>query len=176
MATRALIARKTENGWEARYHHWDGYPSGLGATLYDIYGRVFQGDIDLMLKTLLDDHPAGWSTINGADWDLEPGFNEYRSDRDDNLVDRPQCYCHGDRDEEEWFFTSDGKDFGGAEYCYVIDPDNLSMDVLERIYCEDGTHATQFFGQDANNVGLPAYWKEIGKVEFNGVEPEWGEM
>lgn len=27
-----------------------------------------------MLKFLIDEHPAGWSTINGADFSLEPGF------------------------------------------------------------------------------------------------------
>jgi hypothetical protein len=38
----------------------------------------FHGDADKMLKTLIDDHPAGWSTINGADWSVKPGYNEYK--------------------------------------------------------------------------------------------------
>ena len=34
MSTRSLIARKTEDGFEGTYHHWDGYPTGLGYTLW----------------------------------------------------------------------------------------------------------------------------------------------
>lgn len=76
MSTRAAIARpngESESGaprFKGRYHHWDGYPSGLGATLFEIYRSVFDRDIEAMLKMLLDKHPAGWSTINGADWSL----------------------------------------------------------------------------------------------------------
>lgn len=78
MATRAAIARP--NGqpgtFVGRYHHWDGYPTALGATLFTIHRTVFDGDTERMLTTLLDEHPAGWSTINGADWSLEPGYAE----------------------------------------------------------------------------------------------------
>ena len=79
MSTRAAIARAVDKGdggihFEGRYHHWDGYPTGLGATLYEAYNGFFQRDLDAMLKYLVDDHPAGWSTINGSDFSLEPGF------------------------------------------------------------------------------------------------------
>lgn len=74
MATRGLIARKTATGLQGRYHHWDSYPSGLGQTLYTLYHGHFQGDLEKMLAVLIDEHEAGWSNINDADFSLTPGF------------------------------------------------------------------------------------------------------
>ena len=75
MSTRGAIARLKDNeSWEGRYHHWDSYPSGLGATLFQLIRSEQLGDLKATLTTLLDDHPAGWSTINGADWSLTAGF------------------------------------------------------------------------------------------------------
>ena len=77
MSTRAAIARWTNiaNGeWAGRYHHWDGYPCGLGATLYHLVRRRVIGDLEMTIQMLVDEHPAGWSTINGADWSKQPGY------------------------------------------------------------------------------------------------------
>ena len=73
MATRSEIFGPDGRG---RYHHWDGYPTALGKTLWSLYHNHFKRNIQEMRKVLLEDHPAGWSTINEADWSLEPGFNE----------------------------------------------------------------------------------------------------
>lgn len=71
MATRGAIARLNGNGgFKGAYHHWDSYPEGLGKTLYHLYHGFFKRDLEAMLKYLIDDHPAGWSTINGADFSL----------------------------------------------------------------------------------------------------------
>ena len=72
MSTRSVIARKKDQGFAGVYHHWDGYPSGVGATLWRIYREYFDCDTDAMLRVLIDAHPAGWSTIN-EDWTLPPG-------------------------------------------------------------------------------------------------------
>lgn len=68
------------SGFAGRYHHWDGYPSGLGATLYELaQGPSPFPTVDDMLRVLIDEHPSGWSTINGADWTLPIGYvNEHR--------------------------------------------------------------------------------------------------
>lgn len=71
MSTRGVIARKDGDGFTGRYHHWDSYPSGLGRTLYQ---WAHQMPRDRMLHLLLDEHPAGWSTIVGTDPSLTPGF------------------------------------------------------------------------------------------------------
>jgi DNA-directed RNA polymerase subunit N (RpoN/RPB10) len=79
VSTRAGIARwtdKTKKEWAGRYHHWDGYPSGLGATLYQLVRSKTLGDLSTTLRVLIDDHPAGWSTINGADWGKRPGYED----------------------------------------------------------------------------------------------------
>jgi hypothetical protein len=78
-STPAAITRWTnrpDHEWAGRYHHWDGYPWALGATLFDLVRQCTLGDLATTLRGLIDDHPAGWSTINGADWALRPGFTE----------------------------------------------------------------------------------------------------
>lgn len=71
MSTRGVIARPNGDGFVGRYHHWDSYPSGLGKTLYDWAQQL---PLDRMLRLLLDEHPAGWSTIVRTDPALAPGF------------------------------------------------------------------------------------------------------
>jgi hypothetical protein len=169
MSTRSIIARELGSEspmqWEGRYHHWDGYPAGVGATLFDMYnghfGR-FEKDIGGMLEFLIDEHPAGWSTINEADFSKEPGFGS----------GGPECYCHGDRNEEGCLYTNNSKSFAGAEYCYVINADDHTMAVLERVY-EDGSRAVQFFGVDASDVAENVRWKIIAVVNLDGPEPNW---
>jgi len=79
MSTRGVIARQNGDGFVGRYHHWDSYPSGLGKTLYDWAQRM---PLDRMLRLLLDEHPAGWSTIVGKDPTMTPGFvDDYDVDR-----------------------------------------------------------------------------------------------
>ena len=72
MSTRSVIARKTETGFIGSYHHWDGYPSGLGSTLFELRNIWYSGDTERMLRYLIDEHPAGWSTIC-ADWSKPAG-------------------------------------------------------------------------------------------------------
>ncbi len=100
MSIRGVIARPIEGGWEGRYHHFDSYPTGLGKALFDAYHATFEPDVAFMQKVLIDEHPAGWSNIIGADWSLDPGYVNYGGRSADD-AHRPQCYCHGDRSEPE---------------------------------------------------------------------------
>ena len=77
MSTRGVIARQNGSGFIGRYHHWDSYPEGLGKTLYDWAQRM---PLDRMLHILLDEHPAGWSTIVDTDPTLDPGYVEVNDD------------------------------------------------------------------------------------------------
>lgn len=165
MSTRAAIARPTSNEGEAisfagTYHHWDGYPTGLGSTLFELYRGHFNRDLDAMLKFLIDDHPGGWSTINGKDLSLPPGFTEMKSGvpSDPCAVEGcqygafqhapgqyqkvkhtyvpkplpPECYCHGERSEEGWVVTQENASGSGCEYVYVLKqtPDGAVMLIL----------------------------------------------
>lgn len=96
MSTRGAIARSTDLGWAGVYHHSDSYPTGLGAFLHDAYRAQFDGDLVAMQKVLLDDHPAGWSSVLGSDLRKPAGFQDPLVSYDPS---RPRCYCHGDRSD-----------------------------------------------------------------------------
>jgi len=166
MSTRAAIVRTTgESTFEGAYHHWDGYPEALGKTLFELHRGHFRGDLAAMVKFLIDDHPAGWSTINEADFTLVPGFREhgYR-----DSPHGPKCYCHGDRAETANTVTQDNAANIGCEYVYMFDAKAGTMTVLSSYY-ETGTKMIGAFG-----CGDPdALWKPIAVVDLAGDEPDW---
>jgi hypothetical protein len=146
MATRGMIAFGTsETSFEGRYHHWDSYPSGLGKTLYDLYNGHFQRDLDAMKRVLFDEHPGGWSTINDKDWSLEPGFGHGDGDR-------PQCYCHGDRDEGPYepYTPSTFEE----EWGYIVTPDRQMLIIRP-------------------SQSKPLTQRLVGVVVLDGPEPDW---
>jgi hypothetical protein len=148
MATRALIGRLT--GWDGNYpmgegvyHHWDGYPAGLGAVLFKLFRDEYQGDMEKMLKEIVDDHPGGWS---------------YLADRD--------CYCHT-RGEEM------ARGFGdlrwasrcGCEWAYLFTvQDGKPMMVVAR-------HLAEW--DDRSGKLLREWWESVGIVSLDGEEPDW---
>lgn len=170
MATRAVIARATgDQTFEGVYHHWDGYPSALGATLFELYNKEFDQNSERMLKVLIDDHKAGWSTINKADFTLASGFYEDR--KRDN---RPQCYCHGDRSEPANLLTERTASGCGCEYAYVFRKTDAGNDemLVRSSYRDNGSKMIGAFG-----AGDPAAtWRTIGVVLLNGAEPDWKAM
>lgn len=126
MATRGCIARKTNSGFTGVYHHWDSYPSELGKTLYSLYNGHFNKNIDNMLSFLIDGHPAGWSSVNDCDFNFPAGFGG----------DGPQCYCHGERAEEEDFLDENILDeelHRGIEYIYIFNKENMEIITTEKI-------------------------------------------
>jgi hypothetical protein len=182
MSTRSCIARVTGEGkFTGVYHHWDGYPTALGATLYDLYHDHFNCDLDAMLKYLIDAHPAGWSTINGADFNLPAAYD---SDRRGD-PHGPACFCHGGRQEKAQPVTQD--DDMGMEWAYVFDEEKRVMYVLERLYTDNagegeeifsgkkvpnlaGKHMTGMFGFGAEGKQL---WADAATVELDNDPPDW---
>lgn len=149
MSTRGAIARpiaeSATGGWEGRYHHFDSYPTGLGKTLWALHFGFFDRDIAAMTKYLIDDHPAGWSTINGRDLSLTPGFIEYGRKHNHREQDRALCYCHGDRSEEhDNLIRCDGVACTGStcdplfiEWAYVLHPEGMSIYTMDKVAGED---------------------------------------
>ena len=171
MGTRGAIARLTDKGFEGRYHHWDSYPSGLGETLFQLYNGHFKKDLKVMLKTLIDDHPAGWSTIC-KDWAQQPGFLEYDNRKklpeNDPKLNRPECYCHGDRKEKAWLVTQDNASDSGCEWVYAFDVNNGIMHIMSS-FNEDNTKMIGAFG-----CGNPkAKWLTVKEVDLNKKAPYW---
>ena len=130
MGTRATIAKQTEkNAYIGRYIHFDGYPSGVGK---GIINALEHFGLTKGKEVLLDEHPAGWSNIASCDWTQEIGYVE---SIDAPNRDRPMCYCHGDRNEEEWLIDSaDSENDGWAEWVYVFNDSINSLMVYKKNY------------------------------------------
>lgn len=126
MSTRSIIARQKGDGWEGRYCHYDGYPSGVGATIHRLYQEHFGRDAEAMLRVLIDEHPGGWCAIDDTDFSITPGYINRPSEGNRK---QPQCFCHGDRHEMSPLLTSCGWDI---EWLYIIQatPDGDIMRVL----------------------------------------------
>ena len=158
MSTRGAIARVKGDGFVGVYHHWDSYPKWLGKTLWELYHGHFKGDLEAMLTVLIDQHPAGWSTINNKDFTKEPGFG---------AGEQPECYCHGDRQEEANPVTDKDAAGIGCEWVYVFN-DQKQMLVLASVN-GDGSKMIGMFGQ-----GNPdAKWCIQAIIELDGEEPDW---
>ena len=169
MSTRGAIGRITSKEGEpitfsCRYHHWDSNPESLGQTLFKLFKGHFKRDINAMLKMLIDDHPAGWSTINDADFALPAGYKNIG--KDDSKP--PQCYCHGDRHEKKTYVTEKDASDIGCEYVYAFTKDGKKMIILSS-YCKNGDKMIGAFGCGDPN----AIWKPIAEIDLDGKEPDW---
>lgn len=157
MSTRGVIARKTEDGFCGVYHHWDSYCDGLGATLFEVFNGHFKRDMGAMLKYLIDEHPAGWSTINGRDFAKEPGYDS----------DGPNCYCHGTRSEKGNVITQNNASNCGCEWAYVFSGES-TMEIYSS-YKSDGRKMIGAFG-----MGDPqACWCLCDTIDLSKAEPDW---
>lgn len=159
MSTRSAIARVHGDGFKGVYHHWDGYPTALGATLYQEAQKRPLGEL---LTLLIDAHPAGWSSINGADLSKPAGYREGGVDGGG-----PICHCHGGRSGEAWPVTHESD--AGMEWAYVFSEEGRTMAVLEPTEA-DGGHRTGMFGTIGEG---PAGWAACGIVQLDGPEPAW---
>lgn len=162
MGTRGIIARiDKKRGFAGNYHHWDSYPTQLGATLWKLYHGHFQQNLKQMLKVLIDDHPAGWSTINGADFNLPPGWHNAGSGHTN-----PTCYCHLDRHREGRVIYPE--DDYGAEWVYVFNEQENTMSVLMAID-KAGIHTIGAFGTNPGRQD----WRALASFSLDGPEPNW---
>jgi hypothetical protein len=148
MATRALIGKLT--GWDGQYpmgegvyHHDDGYPTRLGALLFRLFRDKYEGNMERMLKEIVDDHLGGWSSL-----------------------EREDCYCHARGEgmddgfgDLEWAIRS------GCEWAYLFEiQDGKPMMVVARCLTEC---------DDLRGVILREWWESIAIVPLDGGEPDW---
>ena len=168
MSTRGCIARlrrKVPLEFEGVYHHWDSYPSGLGRTLFHLRNADFARDTEAMLRALIDQHPAGWSTVNGATFSKTPnaGNNGPQVEGTDGT---PKCYCHGGRNEQSWSVTQRNAAGSGVEYAYAFAG---SIMLVIGSYCSDGEKMIGMFGSGDDE----AVWRVIAEIDLDGSEPDW---
>ncbi|MBI3334041.1 hypothetical protein HYZ97_01000 [Candidatus Pacearchaeota archaeon] len=144
---RGAIARVTGEGFRGIYHHRDSYPSSLGKTLWDTYQKV--GDLETILDCLIDQHPGGWSSLEGA----------------------ARCYCHRDWDKgdsEGWEVNQSNASRLGVEWVYAFDVPNNTMLVI-RSFNPSGAKVIGAFG-----LGNPdALWSVVATIDLKGIEPDW---
>ncbi len=168
MSTRSAIARVNGDGFKGVYHHWDGYPTGLGATLYQ---EAQKRPLGALLTLLIDEHPAGWSTINGADLSKPAGYLDVMAKAQAADVPDgekpPECYCHGGRSEEAAPVTHETD--SGMEWAYVFSEEAATMAVCERVE-PDGGHRVGMFGTIGEGS---ANWAVRDIVQLDGPEPNW---
>jgi hypothetical protein len=107
---------------------------------------------------LIDDPPAGWSSINEADWSVPPGYGG----RSRNDKSRAQCYCHGERSEDVQDVTEANAAHAGCEYVYAFDKeDNKDIMLVLASYVGERKMIGMF------GMGNPnAEWKVIGKIDL----------
>ena len=126
MATRARIAFETQKGEiVSAYHHWDGYPAGLGYNLV----RNYIGDRDKFMEAVMLGDASHW------------GKTPYPTTSDhsfNNAEDDVSVYYHRDRGEPLRTRTfKDIEDFAenydccGEEYAYVLRLDG-TLTMIER--------------------------------------------
>ena len=171
MSTRGCIARLQRRSpleFKGVYHHWDSYPSGLGRALFRLRRRDFKNDTNAMLSVLIDQHPAGWSTIIRRDFSLAPGFCGRRTPSvcEGIANEKPECYCHGSRSEAAWAVTQENAAESGVEYAYVIDGSKM---LILGSFCTDGAKMVGMFGMGDPEAG----WSVIVEVDLDGPEPDW---
>ena len=147
MSTRSVVARQRGDGFKGRYIHLDGYPSGVGARLYELCNTL---GAEQTLKVLTEDH-YGWSSIHQSD-QLNSGYHDARFELVDGIG---IAYTTLDSliSPDEWIM-SDGDDWG-TEYAYAIAPDVGTMSVFAR-------HEES--------------WRLLAVVRLDQPEPDWSEI
>jgi hypothetical protein len=154
MSTRGALVRATgDNTFKGVYHHWDSYPKGLGKTLWGLYHGHFNKDLGKMLGVLIDEHLAGWSTINECDFNLKPGYIEH-PEPDSKKPQRPLCYCHGDRRERAQVITEKNAEQSWCEFVYAFGDSHM---IIYKIEYQKGL-------------------AQIANVDLNGKEPDWAKL
>jgi hypothetical protein len=142
MSTRSNIGYYMQNGRiRFIYVHWDGYPEGVGAILYDHYrdwAKVKElidlGDISSLGPEIGEKHD-----FNAPYDEKYPGTTFYGRDRGDKDV-----AARVSRDKDSYAKKANDS---GAEYAYLFSPPTKKWEVLKIGYGKTGRR-----------------WQDLGKV------------
>lgn len=148
MSTRAMIAVKDPTNKDeiiGVYHHFDGYPTGLGRTLWSLAVGPYKDRLDDLVKILIYDNVDGWSSI--GHWTGDPskviGHNQAEKRKSGlsweerlKVNNEYAVYYDGERanpnarkmnwsDVDVWI-----------EWVYVFDLENKALEVYENVHLE----------------------------------------
>lgn len=130
MATRSLVGlydSKDKNKLRLTYCHWDGYPRGVGETIFVNYRRI--GDARKLGEFLVS-VPEGWSQLADTDFTQEKVSKENRDRKKD--AGKPIYYDEGD---PPFLITSLREArMSGCKYIYLVNPFTEELDIYEVVY------------------------------------------
>jgi hypothetical protein len=133
MATRGIVARATNEGWEGRYTHWDNYPERMVYVLGELVAR---DGVDKVVQTLITDNPS-WSQIEPLAKSGVPSLYEV------NQLVEGYGYIHTDVTvEESDLFTQNDTELAWAEWLYIIHETMLEVRRIDRD--ENGNDVTVY--------------------------------
>ncbi|AKF80349.1 hypothetical protein MFUL124B02_11255 [Myxococcus fulvus 124B02] len=120
--------------WRGVYHHWDGYPTGLGQHLMARVERA-HGDIQAVVGRLIDEAPWGWSTCMGGKGETE---EERYSEESPGLPVAPD-------------------ETGSVSYVYVFDVEARRLDAFSTHVGGDGKRLSSVAFSPEGTPDLPAF-------------------
>jgi hypothetical protein len=133
MGTRSVIAiPDAELGWQGRYCHWDGYPTGVGETLRQLVNRETYA---IAVENLVHRH-YGWSNLSTTE--AGPLSPLYADGRFQVVLGYGTAYTEvgGQSSPDEWI-TPAGDDWG-TEWCYLLGEDGIA--VFENDWTQEEGH------------------------------------
>jgi hypothetical protein len=123
MATRGIVARATNGGWEGRYTHWDNYPERMVYVLGELVAR---DGVDKVIQTIITETPS-WSQIEPLAKSGEASLYEVSQ-----LVEG-YGYKHTDVTlEDSDLFTHNDTELAWAEWLYIIHETTLEVRRITR--------------------------------------------
>lgn len=112
MSTRSIIARvgKVEGEFSGVYAHWDGTPRCRGPLLWKIIHEEFDSDLKVALVFLIDEHRAGWSSLDRRNCYCHPHLSK-DADHKGRKPEAANIYTHADvvtgKTDIEWLYAFD---------------------------------------------------------------------
>lgn len=111
MGTRSVVARQSENGeLEARYVHWDGYPSHMMGVLSEFIRR---DGYETTCRVLLDEH-NGWSFLSPFQQEDDETFGDHIATKE------YWGKYYTDTPDDPFIKTFEEAMGCGAEYLYML--------------------------------------------------------
>ncbi|MCP3104673.1 hypothetical protein LZ198_37995 [Myxococcus sp. K15C18031901] len=162
--------------WRGVYHHWDGYPIGLGQHLMWRVKRA-GGDLGAVVARLIDEAPWGWSTcMMGGDG----AEDDRKADEDSSLPVSPDAtggvaYVYvfdleaRRLDAFATYAGGGGKRLGSVVFSPEGMPDRPALDLLP----EETVVEPPLPGEELSAEALQAYLEGLPKLASDSKALEW---
>lgn len=163
MGTRSAVgAPLQESGtWRAVYVHWDGYPDNMVPVLLRLVNEVYAGDYEAAVRYLVDEHPQGWSSLNGSGRpnNVRDSHAQMAAaiDAGNPVPDRGDTDEHYAPDEGEAILTSAG---AGIEWLYLLAAEGI------RIFKVGGVGAFGYNSTEMRPLGHIAWDTDPKSVDW----------